>query len=333
MPGTATRVDRLSIRLANAGGTVLGQVDRPLLDDRGRLPENWPVKEQPWFAVLDLPAGLPAGAYTLSAVLYSIEAPNNGVPLTIRPQVQIPRSTPLLAGDAVQRVNVQVGGGAILAFDMEAGKLREGERRLVTLYWQGPATQLQAQIGTGPVSSFQTPLSSGPVRIEVPLIAPAGVSGDQPFRVGASAPSQLLGMVPVAERSRNFANHIPSERLVADFDGVLLDGFDAEWISGPAVDLTIYWKPGRNNLPNRDVQVTLRGSNGWSTTRTGQPDNGGAAIASWHTGETILDGYTIPVPDGAGEMTLEIRVLNPDGSAVPLADGTDRATAVIQGRR
>ena len=71
---------KVSLRLRADDGSIVGQVDRDLLNDRHFRTADWPLADPALnqtinVYLLPLPADLPPGHYRLEAVVYNAEPP------------------------------------------------------------------------------------------------------------------------------------------------------------------------------------------------------------------------------------------------------------------
>lgn len=272
--------------------------------------------------LIPLPAGLPAGDYTVKAGLFSASTGASlprldarggfGGERAVAGALRLAGGPPATEAEFRAANTIQPpgspgdlpGGVALLGYRLEAGTLRPNERFELTLYWRAPTpAELDFEVWldenrlAAERASIRDVLLTR-LNLRVPLAQPAG-----PARLRVTAPgrgSVDLGEVAVAPTERAFTLPDVAKPRPAEFgDGLIrLAGYTLQ--PGAETRLRLVWQAGAGLIgQDYTVFVHIKDAAGGIVAQADGPPRGGAYPTSlWAPGEYVADDYAFALPQG-----------------------------------
>lgn len=300
-----------------------------------------------------LPAGLPPGNYTLKVGVYS-EGAAASLPRLTPAGAYAGERAPLpplaLAGNlgggpatlrAEQAVTPPATTGlapALLGYRVNTPTPRQGERLLLTLFWQaGAAGPVQVRLGDellyegdaahgtlalGRLAAGQALVDRYDLR--VPADFPSGL-GDLTMTVGGT--TATLAALNVVAIERAYAPPpvaVPSEVVLVDPTGAPLIGLSGYTLTpgaaGAATTLTLAWQALAPPADDYTVFVHVLDAAGQTVAqRDATPRDGAYPTSLWQPGEYVTDDYTFDLPPG--DYTVELGLYLPETGARLVLEG------------
>jgi hypothetical protein len=304
-----------------------------------------------------LPAGMPPGAYTLKAGMYSEKS-----------QYSLPHldSQGGYAGDRATLGEVSLRGGtsvaledflaqnsmtapssplnlnsslALLGYTLNTAAPRQGERILLTLYWHAsrpvspdPLTILLAgyplYIGQPVHNTF--PFSNWPtdtlITDHYTLKVPADFSpGPADLIVNVKGyGSATLASLDITRVDRTFAAPAPALPVQYNFDDqIALTGYDLR--PGTTTSLTLHWQSLASDLEDYTVFVHVLDASGQTVAQSdSQPRSNSYPTSLWVSGEYVSDSHTFTLAPGT--YTLRLGLYLPEtGARLPVFDSAGKS--------
>ncbi|MBP7693103.1 MAG: hypothetical protein KA764_14360 [Anaerolineales bacterium] len=302
---------------------------------------------------LRLPAGLPAGAYTVKAGLFSegagVSLPrldengNFGGERAEAGTVTLAGGPPATAADfraanpMTPPEQAPAGALALLGYHLSAASVQPNQRLEVTLFWQAaqPVTR-PVEIRLGETGLTAVPITVSDVLItrltlRVPLDQPAGPAPLQVVIPGQGV--ARLQAVTVAPLDRAYTAPVSTTAVGAAFgEGrLLLAGYTLA--PGAPTTLRLVWQAGARQLDqDYTVFVHVRAEDGQMAAQADQTPRAGAYPTSWWApGEFVAEDYTFDLPPGRYTLSLGVYDVETGQrlSVSPAADAVDLGTFII----
>jgi hypothetical protein len=331
--------------------------------------EQWQVGDRLLVRLrVPLPAGLPPGDYTLKVGVYSTGAAASLPHLT---------AAGAYAGDRVAlpplRLAGNLGGGpaalqaeqgvtppasarlspALLGYAVNTSTPRQGERLLLTLFWQAfdpthpgqAAGPVQVRLGDrvlyegeaahGTLALGQ--LAAGEALVDrydlrVPADFAAGAADLSVTAGGATASLTALEVQPLTRVFDPPALATASATVLADANGAPLIGLSgytlAPGAAGAATTLTLAWQALAPLAEDYTVFVHVLDATGQTVAQTDATPQAGAYPTSlWQPGEYVRDDYTFDLPPG--DYTVVLGLYLPETGARLRVGAGDEVTLPV----
>ena len=310
---------------------------------------------------LPLPAGLPAGTYTVTAGLYSSSANRNLPHLAAdgayAGERALVTSLPLHGRPAATLSDLRAentiipplshtgldGSPTLLGYSLDSAAVRQGQRMQLTLYWFSPSTfstpgELNLSLGQQPLYTGQPVHDTLPFdnwipgqvlvdryALKVPAVFPPG-----PAPLVLQLPgfgSATLANVTVAAVDRTLTRPPIAFPIDASLGGLAaLAGYNIT-PTHPAT-LSLVW----HALAPIDLDYTvfvhvLDATGQLAAQADAQPRAGAYPTSLWEPGEYITDDYQFNLPPG--RYTAQVGLYLPEtGARLPLAGGAGDAITI-----
>ncbi len=309
---------------------------------------------------IPLPAGLPPGDYTVKIGVYSEGSAASLPRLTATgayagdraplPPLTLPGN--LAAGPETLREEQGVTAPAtaalapaLLGYAVNTPTPRQGERLLLTLFWQaGVAGPVHVRLGDtllyeGDPAHGTLPLAGlapGDALVDrydlrVPADFPAGPAD---LTITAGPATATLAALDVQAVNRVYeppAVAVPSEAVLSDPSGaplIALTGYTlTPGAAGAATTLALAWQALAPLADDYTVFVHIRDAAGQTVAQQdAQPQAGAYPTSLWQSQEYVRDDYTFDLPPG--DYTVALGLYLPE-TGTRLAVGAGEADAVV----
>lgn len=348
---------KAGVRLQDAGGTVFGQADRLLWNDRRLQTDLWqPGETARSFSAVQPVAGTPPGVYDLVVTVYesATDRPLPSVPpspvVLGRVQIGPPGDVPAAADlPLAERRDRDAGGLRLLGWTLLPGaapgttvRVEQGSLLPLVTGWSGQGERpivVLAPAGGADAASIPLPLPEGRTWAELTGVAPRLVAGT--LRIPADLPPGTYELalewggaregvtrLEVAPARRSF-DVPPVDQVINEplGEAVSLAGYSLApgrtLPAGTPLDATLVWQA--RGTPERDLVVFLQALDGQGRVVAQQDGPAGAdgPMTSWVAGQVIRDERRL-TGLGAGTYRLIAGLYDPlSGQRARTPDGRD----------
>ncbi|MBI3977640.1 MAG: hypothetical protein HY331_05580, partial [Chloroflexi bacterium] len=352
---------KITVRLRDDAGHLLGQSDVVLFDGRGAPTGFWPVGTETLAVALVQPSpGTPPTRAAVEVGVYdartSAPLPLAGgmAPLAPLGHLDLARPSRPPAADTLgldRRLDLSSGAVDLLGVRLSLPETVDAGGQIgLRLYWRvrapmaaPPDFALGLRAGDGQDHSEQVHPVLGEVLKSVPwepgdvlseeralAVDPRLPTGQYTLALSFAGQRADLGQLTVRARSVAAAGDLPpTARIIgARFaGGIELAGYrlDGPARAGGRLKLTLFWRADRRLLSSYTVFTHLAGPTGIVGQHDGLPAGGSAPTTLWLPGEIVVDEHELPVAGNAGgELALRVGLYRLEtGERLALVAGGD----------
>jgi hypothetical protein len=337
---------RLVVRLYNDLGWLIGQTDRPLLNDKQLPTPFWTPGLGSMFSDVPLPAGAPDGPYRVTVSLYhegnpqgaeaidaATDTPLGKTPaLTADPLIRRAPPSPLPPGDTTA-VRSLLNGFGLHRADLPE-RVRQGQRVRITLeWWQTRA--FAGQLGAAAIGEvvlrgdgWQASPTRGqcvkplPLTIDARVLnwcevtVPPTAQGSAQLAVVGTARMLTLATYPLEDIGRTFSEpaflYTAQVEPPAAFTGVgelLGASVGSKITAGQPFAMALLWRAMGTPETAYKVFVHLVSPDGRVIAQSdAEPVGGERPTIGWVAGEYLTDPHTLTFNDPAYRGTVQVAI-------------------------